>query len=274
MLHPLDEAAAAPPPPPPLGTNYDPNRTGAIQGQVKWDGPIPEIHSFRDAKVSTPAMLKKIDPKNPLAPKINREGNGLLGAVVFLRKVDPARSKPWDLGAARVEINDGNITVNQGDSGPYIVGFVRNGDAVEMISHSKGLEIVRARGDAFFSLTFPEPEKELSRPFTKPGLVELTGAVGNFWARSYLFVAEHPYYTRTDANGHFKLENVPEGEYELALWIPNWKTERFERDPENLYVARLWFCPPVVWVDKVRVEAGGEATKEFSVRNGDFWEKK
>ncbi len=35
---------------------------------------------------------------------------------------------------------------------------------------------------------------------------------------AWIIVAEHPYYTLTDADGQFRLENVPEGSYRIRAW--------------------------------------------------------
>ena len=253
-----------------LAAQFDAEQTGTIRGRVTWTGSIPESNSFRDAHVTTPAIAVQSDAKNRLLPRINPQGNGVVEAVLFLRRVDPTRSRPWDLPPLRVEMKDRLISVAQGEPALHITGFVRAGDSVQMVSHSPLLEMLRARGAAYFTLPFPEPERELSRPFSKPGSVELSSGAGNYWARSWIFATEHPYYSRTDADGRFSLEMVPEGSYELVCWMPNWKTERFERDPENLNVARLWFHPPLEKNLAVKVRRGATTEAEFVVRETDF----
>jgi plastocyanin len=38
------------------------------------------------------------------------------------------------------------------------------------------------------------------------------------WMRAWVVVADHPFYTVTNAQGEFMLDNVPPGEYTLQLW--------------------------------------------------------
>ncbi len=38
------------------------------------------------------------------------------------------------------------------------------------------------------------------------------------WMRAHLGVLDHPYFATTGADGAFRLENVPSGEYTLAVW--------------------------------------------------------
>jgi hypothetical protein len=36
--------------------------------------------------------------------------------------------------------------------------------------------------------------------------------------RSWVVVAEHPFYALTDPNGAFRIQNVPPGKYWLRMW--------------------------------------------------------
>ena len=270
-LHPLEKPAAARPE---LGTTYDPAKTGTIRGRVFWNGPLPESHAFRDIGVVTPAIAERADTKNPLIIQVNPNGNGVANAVVYLRKVDAAKSRPWDHPPLRVEMKDGSISIEQGQASGQVVGFVEVGDSIEMVSRSKPFEMLRARGAAYFTLAFPAPDASLHRALAKPGVVELSSGAGNYWARSFVIVAEHSYFARTDAEGNYTLNNVPEGNYEIVCWLPNWKADRFERDPENLNVARLWYSPPMETSHPVDVERAKTTTANVQVQSGDFLDKK
>lgn len=265
-LHPLESAAVSPPA---LAEKYDAGATGTIKGTVVWKGELTTARSFHEAKAAIGSAAIHDDARNPHLPRVNPNGKGVGEAVIFLRKVEPSRSKPWDLSAVRAEMNEGHIRIEQGTAG-HLTGFVRAGQEIEMVSHSKELEILRARGSAFFTLAFPEPEKPLRRKLRASGLVELTGATTNYWARSWLFVVDHPYYTRTDTEGRFTLDNVPAGHYELVCWMPNWLVGRFERNPENLYVGRLWFLPPMEMTEIVQVRRGEIVEANCKVGETDF----
>ena len=139
-----------------------------------------------------------------------------------------------------------------------------------MISNGPELEKLRVRGAAYFTLAFPQPDKPLRRTLSQPGLVELCSAVGNFWARSWVFVVEHPYYVRTDESGHFSLDRVPDGDYELVCWLPDWRVERVERDPELLSPTRVWFRKPLEKSMGVKVERGQITKTDFTMGLLDF----
>ena len=189
-------------------------------------------------------LQKRQRRPNPNVPTIEPLGHGIVGAIVFLRGVDPARAKPWDLSSVCVEQRDCQIRVVQGTE-TASVGFVRLGDTLEMVSRDPWMHALHVGGASFFTLMFPDPEQPLQRRLTSSGLVELSSNAGYFWMRGYLFVAEHPYYCRTDREGDFTLKGVPPGSYRLTVWLPNWRVARQERDPESGLVSRLFFEPPL-----------------------------
>jgi hypothetical protein len=135
-------------------------------------------------------------------------------------------------------------------------GFVRRGDFVEMVSAQDAFHSLQARGDDFFARTFPEPGLSCRRRLDRPGLIELFSGAGYFWMRGHLFVADHPYYTRTDAQGRFTLPAVPPGEYELACWLPDWRPAQRELDADTGQVCRLTFRPALVVARPVRPGPG------------------
>jgi hypothetical protein len=142
-----------------------------------------------------------------------------------------------------IEQRDCQFRVLQG-SEVSRVGFVRNGDDIEMVSRDPWMHALHAGGSVFFTLMFPDPDQPLRRSLSAPGLVELSSNNGYFWMRGYLFVDDHPYYCRTDHEGRFVLKDVPVGACTLVAWLPNWKVAKQERDPESGLVTRIAFDKP------------------------------
>ena len=228
------------------GCDFNPATAGMIRGQVTWQGAIPQIASYR-----APLSPGNERPKqalhnwpNPHTPRINPETKAIAGAVVFLRGVDPRRARPWDHPAVRIELRDYQIHVLQGERDGD-VGFVRRGDAIQMLSQQPIYHSLKARGAAFFARAFADTNQPCVQRLDQTGLVELSSGCGYFWMRACLFVDDHPYYTQSDAAGYFTLPQVPPGNYELVCWLPDWHEELRELDAETALICRLTFRPAV-----------------------------
>jgi hypothetical protein len=241
-------------------TSFDPSATGTVTGRVTWDGDIPLVRplAVKANQLGTEVFQQYHFRPNPNAPRIDARTRAVRGAVVFLRGVDARRAKPWDHPPVQVEQCDCRLLVHQGDNETH-VGFVRRGDAVTMVSEDDLFHSLHADGSAYFTLTFPDPGQPRSRRLERNGVVELASAAGYFWMRAYLFVDEHPYYTRTDDEGRFALTRVPPGHYDVVCWLPNWAPQRQERDPESGHVTRLYFQPPLERVRPVTLVPGETA---------------
>jgi hypothetical protein len=262
---PTAASPAEPPTPPTTATAFDPANCSRITGRVTWAGPIPPELPFLYGIPQKDGTFDVRMMPNPNRPAIDPETRAVAGAVVFLRGVNPATAKPWDLPPVRVEGADRQLVIRQGDSEPRRVGFVRRGDAVTLASAEPVFHVIRGRGAAFFSYAFPEPGKPLTRPLDRPGRVELSSGAGYYWARADLFVDDHPYYTLTDRDGGFALELVPAGAAELVVWLPGWLPARQERDPESGLIARQTYSPPVEVRTSVTVVPGQAATASLTV---------
>jgi len=226
-------------------SEFDPSVAGTIRGAVVWDGGLPTSAPFalHSPPIPSEVMPSSRSRENPNAPVINPLNSGVGNAVVFLRGVDPRKARPWDHPPVRVEQRDLRFHVLQGEVDSHY-GFVRRGDGVEMVSKEPLFHSLHAGGAAFFTVPFPDPDRPCSRPLKEKGVVELTSAAGYYWMRAYLFVDDHPYYTRTDGQGKFVLPQVPPGRYEVVCWLPSWIEDHHDRDPEWAYITRLSFTKP------------------------------
>lgn len=231
--------------PPALATAFEPAACGTLGGFVTWAGPIPNVPPVTynvprvDGNGFEPRTLAQAN-----TPHIDFATRGVEGAVVFLRGIDPARARAWDLPAVRVELRDAQIAVIQGDRTAR-TGFVPRGGPVTVRSVDPECHVLRGRGAAFFALPFPEPDQVLERTFDSCGRIELSSAAGFYWQAADLFVCDHPYYALTEADGRFRFTSVPAGRYDLVVWHPNWVVTRSERNPESGQTSRQYYAPPL-----------------------------
>jgi hypothetical protein len=237
-------------------SSFDAANTGTIQGRVVWDGAVP---------VAAPMLIKTIafhpslhnNPVECTLPHYPRvENSGVMGAVVFLRAVNPGAAKPWDHPGVRIEFQDRQLRVHQGKDVSSI-GFVQLGGEIEIVNRDADFHLLRARGAAFFAAPLQAPNQPSRRTLMQAGVVDLTNGAGYHWLHGHLFVAEHPYYVQTGAAGRFSLDQIPAGKYELVCWMPSWVVTRRERDPETGIMARLIWADPQEQTQTVEVRASG-----------------
>jgi hypothetical protein len=235
-----------------------------LTGQIRWAAPLPHAEPLPGERL--PIDGKTVAIRHvPNLPAIDPATRAVAGAVVFLRGIDPAMARPWDHPPVTVELCKGRPMIRQGDSPPAHVGFVRVGDAVTMVSREPVSHALRARGAAFFTLTFPDPDWSRSRIMDRPGVVNLTSAVGYVGMCGHLWVSDQPYFTQTDAAGRWSLPRVPAGKYEVVCWLPDWHVRKYERDPETSPVVRLFFGPPHEWRRPAAVKRGAETSVDFAI---------
>ena len=238
---------------------FDPKATGTIRGRVVWDGDLPEVPPLRHLGFDREAP----EPlPNPHRPHIDPKSRGVQGALITLRKVDPANAAPWRHLPVSAVFTKNGLEVRQGDEAVPI-GIVRKGDTLACSATEKRNFLLVARGEAFFSLPLPQPDRVTTRRLDKPGHVELTCGRGRYWLRGHVWVTDHPYVTMTKAQGAFALEQVPAGTYDILAWLPNWNVLRHERSPETGEIERLLFQTPVEQTQSVTVVVGASAEVDF-----------
>lgn len=257
--------------PQPSDRHFDPMAGGALHGNVLWKGTLPEVLpiEYLPLQVGEPRFGGKLVMDNPNAPIIDPTSGGVAEAVIFLRGIKPHQAKPWDHPPVVVLIEDFKYQVQQGGRAVHH-GFVRQGDDVRMESKQRVHHSLHAEGASFFTLSFPDPNASRARRLTEKGMVELTSGAGYYWMREYLFVADHPYFTRTDRQGRFELSQVPAGKYEVVCWLPSWLIKNKISDPDIPAFKRLEFRSPVEISQEVHIEAGKEWTVNFTISAESF----
>jgi hypothetical protein len=245
-------------------SRFDAAKCGTITGRVTWAGEIPKPEPFLFGMPASDGNFSVALIPNPNSPAIEPASRAVKDAVMFLRGIDPARAKPWDHAPVRIEMKDRNLRVNQGETTGR-VGFVRRGDTIEMKSAEPVFHVLRARGAAFFSLTFPQPDSPLTRKLDTAGRVELSSGSGFYWASADLFVSDHPYWTRTDSTGHYTFTNVPDGDCEVVAWLPNWTVTKMDRDPETGLITRQTYGTPIEMKQSVRIGSGRKSEADFEL---------
>ena len=69
-----------------------------------------------------------------------------------------------------------------------------------------------------FNTALPPTGAQIPKVLNKPGIMKITCDSGHAWMSAWIFVAEHPYVTVTDAKGRFFLSDIPPGNYTVKTW--------------------------------------------------------
>jgi plastocyanin len=131
-------------------------------------------------------------------------------AVVYLEGKFAAPTKPpataqlWQKG---LQFQPGVLPVQVGATVEF-----PNGDElyhnVFSYSKTKRFDLGRYRKD----------DKPATQTFDKPGVVKLYCEIHEHM-RGTILVLETPYFTRTDTNGGYRLDNLPAGRWTLKAWV-------------------------------------------------------
>ncbi len=190
---------------------------GHIEGSVRWHDAIPTrapiavppaiAQSQRACGASTPDPTLVIDPAT----------RGLANTVVYL--ADIARGAAP--APAPVVIQQEHCSF-----GPHVVattvgGTLRIGNRDFGVLHNLHGYYGLSGDDAMFNLGSPSGIS-VARAIDREGIHRIVCDAGHTWMLLYVHAFDHPYYAVTDANGHYRIDNVPPGTYRLHVWHEGW----------------------------------------------------
>lgn len=197
----------------------DPASTGGVAGTVAWKGTPPE-RTFQKM-VGDPWCLGQHADGGFLYDAIVTGAEGGL-ANAFVQVVE---------GLEGWEIPEPGEPVRLDQIGclflPKMVGVqlkqtvqVGNSDGTMHNVHTKP----ERQKEKNFAIAAGAKDRELS--FKRSEIVEVVCDV-HAWMRSWIGVAEHPFFAVSDADGNWAIEGLPAGDYVLEAWHEKGGTSRF-----------------------------------------------
>lgn len=176
-----------------------------IRGVVRYAGPVAERGKL-PVTIDQYICGKEKDVEDlVLGPE-----RGVLNAVIWLDK--PPDGAKWPSPLPKVEMDQkGCVFV------PRVV-LVPMGGTVEFLNSDRLLHNVHSlsKDNPRFSRTQPRG-RTVPVTFGKPEIVPISCDLHS-WMRSFVVVADHPFYALSDAAGAFTLANVPPGRYTVRMW--------------------------------------------------------
>jgi plastocyanin len=178
---------------------------GDLTGSVLYSGKLPERPKV-PVTIDQYICGKDKDAEDlVLGPR-----HGVQNAVVWLE--NPPAGAKWPAQRAKVEMDQkGCVFV------PRVV-VVPVGGTVDFLNSDRLLHNLHSvsKDNPSFNRTQPH-NRTVPITFTKPEVVTVTCDLHS-WMKSWVVVAEHPFYAVTDAAGAYRIANVPPGKYRLRMW--------------------------------------------------------
>lgn len=181
---------------------------GSISGRVTLNGPAPAPEILK-----VDEDIEACGGDRPSDALLVSDSGGIQNVVVRIDKI--GSGKDWDMPVAEFTYDQKNCTFT-----PRVMiikskmaGVVLNSDSVGHNFHtiSKGVYNINKK---------IQPGSKLAvtnKKIRKTGLVMAKCDIHS-WMGGAWWVADNPYTVLSDADGNFKLTNVPPGKYTIAIW--------------------------------------------------------
>lgn len=182
-----------------------PAAAGEIQGQVRLSGSVP---SPRLLPVTIDQYVCGTEKRaEDLVVSPNRE---VRDVVVWLE--NPPAGAPSVPPTTPVAMDQRECVFT-----PHVV-LVPAGGTVEFLNSDRLLHNLHSkpRDNSPFNRTQPKG-RTIPITFARPEIVQITCDL-HAWMRAWVVVTPHAYYVVTDAQGRFRLDNLPPGQYTLQYW--------------------------------------------------------
>lgn len=183
--------------------------SGTIVGVVRYEGKVPKPKELKVTSGDKPCHKGPI-----MSEKLVLSADKMVKfAVASIKGI--SRGKPFPEQDA---LNP--VTLNQQGCRfePHVL-TVPLGHALRILNSDGILHNVHAHAminDAF-NKAMPPKVKQMDVSFDYPERIKFT-CDAHDWMKSYIVVAEHPYYAVTGDDGTFRFENVPLGTHTIEIW--------------------------------------------------------
>ena len=186
--------------------HVDPATAGTISGKIVFHGAKPprkRIDMTSDAGCKTAAYDE---------PVVTDKQGGLANAFVYIQ---------GGLEGKKFELPPVPVTLDQHGCmfAPRVIGMragqtlqVKNSDGV-----SHNIHPMPANNREWNQQQSPD-SPDLEHKFPRPDVMIPVKCNVHSWMHAYIGVVDHPYFAVTGADGAFQWQNVPPGDYTVAVW--------------------------------------------------------
>lgn len=178
---------------------------GAIKGTVVLKGTAPELKKLA-VTIDQYVCGKEKDPEELI---VSPQG-GIRSAVVWL-------DKPPATGGGEALASTTSMDQKECTFAPRVV-VVPAGGKIDFLNSDRLLHNLHASPTANPPFNRTQPKgRTITIAFSHPEIIRVTCDLHS-WMRSWVVVAEHPFYALTNGAGEFELRGLPAGRYTLKVW--------------------------------------------------------
>jgi hypothetical protein len=180
---------------------------GSIEGVVKLSGPAPAIPEIKTTKNQDYCGKQIV---NPLYV-VGKDG-GLQNVEVFLKGVEKGKANP----GGEIVLDNHKCMFDPRVQGATVGQKIKIA-SLDPIIHNTHPQVASTNA-TLYNIALPYKGFSVEKPLPSiPELIRVKCDVHE-WMRAWIWIFDHPYYATTDAEGHFKITDVPPGSYTLVAW--------------------------------------------------------
>ncbi|MBT3365882.1 MAG: tetratricopeptide repeat protein [Nitrospina sp.] len=193
---------------------------GTLKGRVTLSGPVPRVRSFHLIHAPNIEFCSRIsDGKGHrlLFDFTVSRNRGLKDTVIHLVNVE--KGKPF---YPKMQI----FHIDRCRANKYVIG-AQNGENImventDPIQHEIATyEVRNIYSDQTSNRPLPEKSSQVRSVFVRKDAEEFIIKCNlHPFLQTHAYLIQNPYYTISDSDGNFSIENIPPGTYEVVAWHP------------------------------------------------------
>ncbi|MBI1805311.1 MAG: hypothetical protein HY033_07065 [Ignavibacteriae bacterium] len=227
---------------------------GMITGIVQLKGDVSNNEKMEITKDNAQCGSAKVSPRL----EVGKNG-GIKNAVVSLDSILEGKKLPI---LSKVLLNQYKCAYE-----PHVI-IIPQGTLLEIVNSDKILHSVHgyAGTQSVFNIAQPIKGQRTTikqAQLSKPGTIALTCDAGHPWMSGFVVVVPHPYYSVTDKNGNFRLDNIPPGKYIVKMWHEG--ITIVNKEMEKGKVKKYIFEEPYEVMKEVTVTANSTVPVDFQL---------